>query len=196
MKISPDTDICVVRKMDGRFDSLQIKAANRLTVAQIAKTLKTPRFPESEAPKSKASLIMSKLDTLPPNFESQLRMVGITEKIPSFVLQILVKINCFLIKNFNIGLFMPEPQASLMIYDLSDTVITDMNLCHNEFCDGITYSIINNYELKAIEVDGKVEVRPVCKINQCVDHRYLDGSDGFLFLRKFSEVLANFKNLF
>lgn len=176
LKPNAEPDICVSRKLKGKFEAVQLRSAPLLSLHQITQTLSLPSL---------------------PSLETKLSELNFSSRIPTFFLQQLLRLNCFLLKNFSIGLYMPEPQSVMIIYDLTSTNIDDLTLTHNEFNDGILYLTINCVKERPVVIEGKgpdgtdtVEVRPVVFLNHCIDHRYLDGSDGYAFLKRFTVEFA------
>lgn len=167
LKPTSEPDVCVVRPRNGKFESVLLRSAHRMTVKQIAEAI------DSDAP---------------PSLERQFKALGFQNWIPAFVLQMVTKTNCFLLKNFGVGIFMPEPLAAGVFYDLTSSSVSDYTMCHTDFNDSIAHITINRLEMKPMPDNGEVKMKPIVFINHCLDHRYMDGSDAYVFLKRFLTI--------
>lgn len=174
LKKTEEVDVCVMRRgADGKFAPVLLKAANRLSVAEIQKILAPENAPEP--------------------LETQMRRLGVTSLIPAFLLQMLTKMNWFVVKHFGVGFETPEPAAAAVFYDLSLSHSKDLTQCHNDFNDSIAHVTVCQPQKLAVVEGDQVVVKNITFLNNCLDHRYLDGSEAYAFLKTFVELLDNFE---
>ena len=117
------------------------------------------------------------------------------DRIPTFLISLVITIGSFLA--YNVGISLPMFGLNKnhfgygIVANVSDHGIQDVTLPLANFARTVFVATINAPYDKPVVVDDKLVVKRVINFTITFDHRFADGSDAVIILKKIEEVWQN-----